>query len=175
MLSVLPHAVGRTWLSEDLFHAQDEFVAFGQVLSADVVVSVNKVEPFAAIHDGARTDSADLLTGVGHGDAIRAGVGDLLQVVAVGTDIDIFDDLVGGGRVEVDGLAGLSGAGVFAERRRVVGSVPEIMDAPASLDALGGIERYRMVGMDVPGIVADVDGTAGRVAADRASMSKVTR
>jgi hypothetical protein len=55
-----------------------------------------------------------LLAGVGQGDAIRAGVGDLLQVVAVGADLDILDDLVGGGRV--DGLAGLGGRGVFAER-----------------------------------------------------------
>src|SRR5271168_5091691 len=93
-------------LSEDLFYTQDELVACGQVLGADLVVGVNKEEPFAAIHDGAGTDSADLLAGVGQGDAVRAGVGDLLQVVAVSPDVEVFDDLVGDGRVEVDGLAG---------------------------------------------------------------------
>ena len=96
-------------LSEDLFYAQDELVACGQVLGADLVVCVNIEEAFAAIHDGAGTDSADLLAGVGQGDAVRSGVSDLLQVVAVGADVDILDDLVGGGRVEVDGLPSLSG------------------------------------------------------------------
>ena len=148
----------RNRLLEDLFYAHDELVALGQVFGSYLGVGVNKEEPFAAIHDGARTDSADLLAGVGHGDAVGAGVGDLLQVVAVDADVDICDDLVGGGRVEVDSLACLGVGCVFAERRRVVGGVPEIVHAPAGLDALGGVERYRVVRMDVPGVVADVDG-----------------
>ena len=152
--------------SEDLFYAHDELVSFSHVLGADFVVGVNKEEPFGVIHDDAGTDSADLFAQVGQGDAVRARIGDLFQVVAVGAHVDIFDDLVGGGRIEVDGLPGLGGASVFAERRRVVGGVPEIVDAPASLNALGGIERDRVVRMDVPGIVADVDGAVGRVAAD---------
>lgn len=161
--------VSRVWepgrISEDLFYAQDELVAFAQVLGADLVVGVNKEEPFAAIHDRAGTDSTDLLARVGKGDAVRVSVSDLLQVVAVGPNVDIFDDLIRGGRVEVDGLAGLGGAGVFTERRCVVGAVPEIVDAPASLKVPGGIERDCVVGMDVPDIVADVDGAVGRVAA----------
>ena len=49
----------------------------------------------------------------------------------------------------------------------MVGGVPDIVDAPVGLEALGRIERDRVVGMDVPAIVADVDGAVGRVAAKR--------
>jgi len=73
------------------------------------VVGIDEEEPFAVIRDGAGTDSADLLAGVGQGDAVGAGVGELLQVVTVGADGDMLDDLVGGGRVEVDGLPCLGG------------------------------------------------------------------
>ena len=40
------------------------------------------------------------------------------------------------------------------------------MDAPAGLNPLGGKKRDGVVGMDVPGIVADVDCAVGRVATD---------
>ena len=42
-------------------------------------VGANEEEPVAMIHDGAGTDPADLRPGVGHSDAVRASVGDLLQ------------------------------------------------------------------------------------------------
>src|SRR5271168_2689409 len=106
-------------LSEDFFYAQDELVTFAHVLSADLVVGIDEEEPFAVIHDGAGTDSADLLAGVGQRDAVGAGVGDLLQVVTVGADVDMLDDLVGGGRVEVDGLPCLGGTVAGGDGRRV--------------------------------------------------------
>ncbi len=102
--------------------------------------------------------------GVGQVDAVGAGVGDLLQVVAVGADVETLENLVRGSGVEVDGLAGLGGVIAGVDGRRVVGGVPEIVDAPAGLEALGGIEGHRVVGIEGPGVVADVDWTLGRVA-----------
>jgi hypothetical protein len=58
------YAVGRTRLSEDFFYAQDEHVAFGQVLGAALVVGVNEEEPLAAADDGAGTDPADQLNSI---------------------------------------------------------------------------------------------------------------
>lgn len=69
------------------------------------------------IYDGAGTDSADLLAGVGQGDAVGAGVGDLLQLVAVGADVDILDDLVGCGGVEVLSPVATGGAWLVAFQR----------------------------------------------------------
>ena len=66
------------------------------------------------------------------------GIGDLFQVISISADVDILDDLVGGGGVEVDGLASLRSVGIFAHRRRVVGGIPEIMDAPAGSIRLAG-------------------------------------
>ena len=153
--------------SPDLFHAQHELVAFAHILGADLVVGVDPVVPLAVIHDGAGTDSADLLAGVGQVDTVGAGVGSLLQVVAVGADVDILDDLVGGGGVEVNGLAGLGSAVAGGDGGPVIGGVPEIVDAPAGLQVLGGIEGHRIVGIEGLGVVADVDGAVGRVAAER--------
>ena len=83
-----------TWRAKNLFYAQDELVSFGHVLCADLVVAVEVEELFAVIHDRTWTDGADLLAGVGQGEAVGAGVGDLLQVVAVCADVDIFEDLI---------------------------------------------------------------------------------
>ena len=47
----------------------------------------------------------------------------------------------------------------------MVGGVPEIVDALAGLEALGGIEGHRVVRIERPGVAADVDGVVGRVVA----------
>src|SRR5271154_652378 len=151
--------------TKDLFYAQDELVACAHVFGTDLVVAVDVEVPFAMIDDRAGTDGADLLAGVGQGEAVGTGVGELLQVVAVGADVDMLKDLIGGSGVEMDGLAGLCAGVAGGDGRRVVDGVPEIVGAHAGLDAFGGKERGHVVGIEGPGIVAHIDGSPGRVLA----------
>lgn len=123
--------------------------------------------PFASIHHATGTDPADLLEGIGNRDAVHASVRNLLHVIAVGSDANILDNLIGCCRVEVDGLSSLCGVVTGVYGRRVVGGVPAIVDAPPGLRALGGINRRRIIRVDRPGVVANVDRSVRRLAAKR--------
>ena len=44
--------------------------------------------------------------------------------------------------------------------------VQSIVDAPTGLEMLGRIEGHRVVGVERPGVVADIDGAVGRVTSE---------
>ena len=50
--------------SEDPLHAQPQLIAFGYVLRADLVVSVDEVEPLVLVHYESRPNPTNLFLGI---------------------------------------------------------------------------------------------------------------
>src|SRR5277367_6980973 len=98
--------------------------------------------------------------------AIDTSVGDLRQVVAIGTEPKPLVHVVGGGCIEMNGLPRLCRLRPSGDRRSIVWRIPEVVDAPARLSPLCGIRCNRIVRMNVEGVATKVDIRGWRILPD---------